>query len=103
MNVSFNGNLVLKPWTGSKELKTKQINRGLAGVENKIGVSCLELLVDSLVVLGHNERVILKGSKIYFKDSDLHIQKWSKEIYHSEELPDGFVIGHFSQVVSVKE
>tara|TARA_R100000951_G_scaffold116766_1_gene130576 strand:+ start:17603 stop:17920 length:318 start_codon:yes stop_codon:yes gene_type:complete len=104
VKTSFNGNLILKPWGGSKELETKQINRGLAGVNNKVSITALELLVDSFVILGYDsKRHLPKGTKVYFKDSVLHVQKWSKEIYYSEELPEGFVVGDFSQAVLIEE
>jgi hypothetical protein len=101
MKTSFNGNLVLKPWKGSKELEAKQLNRGLVGVENKIGVTGLELLVDFQYVLGQNSHTIDAGSVIYFKDNELHVQKWSKEVYYSEDFSEGFVIGNFQTAVFV--
>lgn len=104
MKISFNGHLILKPYTAVKELKEKQINRGLVGTENKVGVKSLELLVDSMLNISHNaHRVVSKGAKIYFRESTLHSQKWPREIHESEEFPEGFVIGSQNDILFIEE
>ena len=104
MRMSLNGSLVLKPYKGSKELKDKQVNRGFVGVENKSGVDCLELLIDAYVNLSYNEsRLLEKGSKVYFKESTLQVQKWPQTILQSEELPEGFVVGNITDVLFVED
>ena len=104
MRRSINGNLILKPSTKVKELREKQVNRGLVGVENKVALVGLELLVDAHVNLGYNNFVVLDaGSIVFFKESLLDVQKWSKEIYHTEELPEGFVIADVSQAAFIEE
>ena len=104
MKKSINGNLILKPSTKVKELREKQVNRGLVGVENKVAVVGLELLVDAHINLGYNNmRVLEKGSKVFFKESLLDVQKWSKEIYHTEDLPDGFVIADIANAAFIEE
>lgn len=102
--LSINGNLILKPSTKTKELREKQVNRGLVGVENKVAVVGLELLVDAHVNLGYNNiRTLDKGSIVFFKESVLDVNKWSKEIYHTEGLADGFVIANIAEAAFVEE
>lgn len=101
---SLNGNLILTPYRKAKELTTKQAATGFAIAAQKIGVEPLELLVDTVVNLGDNtQRTIKKGSKIYFKEAVLHVQKWPREIMESDFFPGGFVIGSINDAVFVEE
>ena len=103
MKTSLNGNLILKPYTGTKELKTTQAATGFTMTANKVGIESLELLVDTSVFLGDNNKVLKKGTKIYFKEEILHTQAWSRKIYESKEFKDGFVIGHIKDILFLDE
>lgn len=101
---ALNGNLILEPYRKTKELKTTQAATGFSMVSNKVGVESLELLVDTAINLSNNmERIVKKGSKIYFKEHTLFIQKWPREVYESDEFEDGFVVGHIKDVLFIEE
>lgn len=101
---SLNGNLILTPYKKTKELTTKQAATGFAVAAQKVGVEPLELLVDTIIPMGHNmERLVKKGSKIYFKEETLHIQKWPRAVMESDFFPDGFVVGHVNDVLFIEE
>lgn len=101
---ALNGNLILKPYNKTRELKTTQAATGFAMVSNKVGVEPLELLVDTIIPMGHNvERLVQKGSKIYFKEETLFTQKWSKAVFESDEFEDGFIVGHIKDVLFIEE
>lgn len=101
---SLNGNLILTPYTKAKKLETTQAATGFAMAKQKVGVECLELLVDTVIDLSDNKkRMISKGSKIYFKEETLHIQKWPRTIMESDLFPEGFVVGHMKDVLFVEE
>lgn len=100
MKTSINGNLILKPYNKTRELRATEVASGFVMTANKIGVESLELLVDAIVILSNNRFVTLaKGSKIYFKEETLHTQKWPRQIFESEEFPEGFVVGNTSDVL----
>jgi hypothetical protein len=101
---SLNGNLILTPYRKAKTLEAKQAATGFTMAAQKIGVEPLELLVDTVIELGNNKnRVIEKGSKIYFKEETLHIQKWPRAIMESDMFPEGFVVGHMKDVLFIEE
>ena len=101
---AFNGNLILEPYRKTKELKTTQAATGFSMVSNKVGVEALELLVDTIVPMGHNmDRLIPKGSKVYFKEDTLFTQKWPRAIFESDSFEDGFVVGHIKDVLFIEE
>lgn len=101
---SLNGNLILKPYNKTRELKPKQAATGFAIAAQKIGVESLELLVDTVLDLGDNEkRTVRKGSKIYFKEETLHIKKWSRSVMESEMFPEGFIVGDMKDILFIEE
>jgi hypothetical protein len=97
--MSINGNLILKPYLKTKELRTTEVASGFVMTANKIGIEPLELLVDTTINLGQNIITLRKGSKIYFKEETLHTQKWSRNIFESEQFPNGFVVGSVSDIL----
>jgi hypothetical protein len=100
MKTSINGNLILKPYNKTKELRATEVASGFVMTANKIGLESLELLVDAIIVLGNNKHVTLaKGSKVYFKEETLHTQAWSRKLFESEEFPEGFIVGNISDVL----
>lgn len=99
MKTSINGNLILKPYTKTKELRATEVASGFVMTANKIGLESLELLVDATVGLGNNAMHLPKGSKIYFKEETLHTQKWPRQIFESEEFSGGFVVGSIADVL----
>ncbi len=99
MKTSINGNLILKPYNKTKELRATEVASGFVMTANKIGVESLELLVDATFNLGDNRITLPKGCKIYFKEETLHTQKWPRQIFESEEFPEGFVVGSISDVL----
>lgn len=102
MKLSLNGNLILSPFRKTKELETKQAATGFAIAKQKVGVEALELLVDTVLVFGHNKtEKVSKGTKIYFKENTLHVQNWPREILENEEFPEGFVVGHINDVLFI--
>jgi hypothetical protein len=101
--MSLNGNLILKPYLKTKELRTTEVAAGFVMTANKIGVEPLELLVDTNITLGQNTSVLLKkGSRVYFKEETLHTQKWPRNIFESEQFPEGFVVGSVSDVLFIE-
>ena len=104
MKMSLNGNLILKPYLKTKELRATEIATGFTMTANKVGIEALELLVDATVNLGQNNFVSLKkGSRIFFKEETLHTQKWPRNIFESEQFPEGFVVGSVSDVLYIEE
>lgn len=103
MKMSLNGNLILTPYRKTKELEATQVATGFAITKNKVGIESLELLVDTQVFLGDNSKELPKGTKVYFKESTLHVQQWPREIFEDESFPEGFVIGHINDVLFVEE
>lgn len=99
MKTSINGNLILKPYNKTKELRTTEVASGFVMTANKVGVESLELLVDAIVNLGNNKITLPKGAKIYFKEETLHTQKWPRQVLESEEFPEGFVVGNIADVL----
>ena len=99
MKTSINGNLILKPYNKTKELRATEVASGFVMTANKIGLESLELLVDATFNLGHNVIHLPKGSKIYFKEETLHTQKWPRQIFESEEFSGGFVVGSIVDVL----
>lgn len=99
MITSINGNLILKPYNKTKELRATEVASGFVMTANKIGVESLELLVDATVNLGNNTVNVPKGAKIYFKEETLHAQKWPRQIFESQEFPEGFVVGSVTDVL----
>ncbi len=100
MKTSINGNLILRPYNKTKELRATEVASGFVMTANKIGVESLELLVDAIIILSNNKHVTLeKGSKIYFKEETLHTQHWSRKVFESEQFPEGFVVGNISDVL----
>lgn len=99
MKTSINGNLILKPYNKTKELRATEVASGFVMTANKIGVESLELLVDAMLILGDNKITLPKGCKIYFKEETLHTQKWPRQILESEEFPEGFVVGSVADVL----
>jgi len=97
--MSVNGNLILKPYLKTKELRSTEVATGFTMTANKIGIESLELLVDTTITLGQNTTILRKGSKIYFKEETLHTQKWPRNIFESEKFPNGFVVGAMSDVL----
>jgi len=103
MKTSINGNLILRPYKGKRELESTEIATGFAVTKNKIGIKPLELLVDAIVEMGHNKVERLKaGSKIYFKEETLYTQKWPRAVFESELFPEGFVVGSLRDVVFIE-
>ena len=100
---SMNGNLILKPYKNVKELQAKETVTGFAGVANKTGIESLELLVDAELNMGHNTKVIKKGSRIFFKREVLDVIPWSKVIYQNEKFPEGFIVGMANEIIFVEE
>lgn len=101
---SLNGNLILTPYRKAKTLEATQAATGFAMAAQKIGIEPLELLVDTVIDLSDNEKkVIPKGSKIYFKEETLHVQKWPRAIMESDKFSDGFVVGHMKDVLFIEE
>ena len=101
---AFNGHLILEPYKKTKELKTTQAATGFSMVSNKVGAEPLELLVDTIVPMGHNmDRLIEKGAKIYFKEHTLFTQKWPREIFEADGFENGFVVGHIKDVLFIEE
>lgn len=103
LKTSYNNTLILKPYLKTKELETTQISTGFVGVKNKVSLEGLELLVDARAYIGDCMIYVRAGSTLYFKQSTLHVQKWPREIYESEEFPEGFVLGRFDDVVYVDQ
>jgi len=104
MKVSLNGNLILTPYTKTKELKTKQVATGFAMTANKTGIDSLELLVDAVVNYGNMEsRVVKKGSKVFFKEHLLYTQEWPRQVLDSKEHEEGFVVGNLKDVLYIEE
>lgn len=99
MKTSVNGNLILKPYNKTKELRATEVASGFVMTANKIGVESLELLVDATFNLGDNRVTLPKGCKIYFKEETLHNQKWPRQIFESQEFTGGFVVGSISDVL----
>jgi hypothetical protein len=99
MKISINGNLILRPYNKTKELRATEVASGFVMTANKIGVESLELLVDAALSIGNNNITLLKGAKIYFKEETLHTQKWPRQIFESQEFPDGFVVGNVADVL----
>jgi hypothetical protein len=99
VKTSINGNLILKPYNKTKELRATEVASGFVMTANKIGVESLELLVDATFNLGDNRIILPKGCKIYFKEETLHTQKWPRQIFESEEFPEGFVVGNIADVL----
>lgn len=97
--MSVNGNLILKPYLKSKELRTTEVATGFTMTANKIGIESLELLVDASVNIGNNVVNLKKGSKIFFKEETLHNQKWPRAIFESDMFSEGFVVGSMSDVL----
>lgn len=103
MKMSMNNNLILTPYSKTRQLEEKQIATGFVGTSQKVSIEPLELLVDTNVILGHNKTELLKaGSKIYFKESTLFTQKWPREVYQSDEIEGGFIIGNVADIVYVE-
>lgn len=103
MKVSLNGNLILKPYTKTKELRQTQVVTGLAIMANKVGVEPLELLVDTIVVIGDTNVELSKGSKIYFTEEMLTVQQWPRKVFEAEGFGGGFVIGNIKDVLFIEE
>lgn len=103
MSYSLNGNLILKPYQKQKKLESKQVVTGLQGVAQKDGIEKMELLVDTLLSLGDNQKVVPKGSLVYFREETLHVQKWPRAVLKSEDYPEGFVIGNIRDVLYIEE
>lgn len=99
MKTSINGNLILKPYNKTKELRSTEVASGFVMTANKIGLESLELLVDATFNIGNNIVNLPKGSKVYFKEETLHTQKWPRQIFESEEFPGGFVVGSIADVL----
>lgn len=102
MKTSLNNNLILTPYSKTRELKETQLATGFAGTSQKVSIESLELLIDTIVTLGYNKTELLPaGSKIYFKESTLFTQKWAREVY---EGTDGkfFVIGNAADILYVE-
>jgi hypothetical protein len=100
MKTSINGNLILRPYNKTKELRTTEVASGFVMTANKIGIESLELLVDTVVNLSNNKTITLpKGCKFYFKEETLHTQKWPRQVFESEEFSGGFVIGSIADVL----
>lgn len=102
MKTSLNGNLILKPYNKTKELRATEVASGFVMTANKIGIESLELLVDAMIRLGDNQITLPKGSKVYFKEETLHTQNWPRKIFESEEFPGGFVVGSISDVLFIE-
>jgi hypothetical protein len=101
---SLNGNLILTPYTKAKELQTTEVATGFVMTANKIGIEPLTLLVDTVIELCNNEqRFVPKGSKIYFKQETLYVQKWPRAIMESDQFPEGFVVGHIKDALFIEE
>jgi uncharacterized protein YcnI len=101
MKVSVNNNLILSPYTKTKELKEKQVATGFSITANKIGVEPLELLVDTKIISGNIEMDLKKGTKIYFKEETLYTQQWPRKVFESPDFQEGFVVGNWSDVLYV--
>jgi len=101
--ISLNGNLILKPYLKSRELRATEVATGFTMTANKIGIEALELLVDTTIVVGQNPLYLEKGTKIFFKEETLHNQKWPRTIFESEIFPEGFVIGSVSDVLFIDQ
>jgi hypothetical protein len=100
VKTSINGNLILKPYNKTKELRATEVASGFVMTANKIGLESLELLVDAIININSNKIINLpKGTKVYFKEETLHNQKWPRQIFESEEFPEGFVVGSFVDVL----
>jgi hypothetical protein len=99
MKTSVNGNLILKPYNKTKELRATEVASGFVMTANKIGLESLELLVDAALNIGNNSVTLPKGTKIYFKEETLHTQKWPRQIFESQEFPEGFVVGNIADVL----
>jgi hypothetical protein len=84
MKTALNGNLILKPYTKTRELETTQAATGFAMTKQKVGIESLELLFDSLVQIGNNTKWIGKGTKVYFKEETLYSQAWARKVFESE-------------------
>jgi hypothetical protein len=102
MTLSINNNLILSPYTKTKELKEKQVATGFSITANKIGVEPLQLLVDAKIVLGNMVMDIKKGSKIFFKEETLYTQQWPRKVFESDTFEGGFVIGNVSDVLFIE-
>ena len=101
---SINNNLVLKPYTKTRELETTQAATGFAMTKNKVGMESLELLVDAIVNLGYDsQRHLAAGSKIFFKEETLYVQPWARKVFESEQFPEGFIIADLKDVVFIEE
>lgn len=103
MKLSLNGNLILKPYTKTKELKQTQVVTGLSIMANKVGVEPLELLVDTMVTIGDTNIQLPKGSKIYFTEEMLTVQQWPRKVFELEGFEGGFVIGNIKDVLFAEE
>lgn len=103
MKLSLNGNLILKPYTKTKELKQTQVVTGLAIMANKVGVEPLELLVDTVVTIGDTNVELPKGSKIYFTEEMLTVQQWPRKIFESEGFEGGFVVGNIREALFIEK
>lgn len=99
---SINGNLILRPYNKTRELRATEVASGFVMTANKIGIESLEVLVDAIININNNNSVtLLKGSKVYFKEETLHTQKWPRQIFESEEFPEGFVVGNVSDILFI--
>jgi hypothetical protein len=103
MKTSLNGNLILKPYKKTRELKQKEITTGFITTANKIGVEYLELLVDSLIEIGNNNKCLDKGTKIYFKEETLYNAAWTKRVFENKDFPEGFIIAPIKDAVFIED
>lgn len=103
MRYTINGNLILKPYKNVKQIQARETVTGFAGIANKTGVESLELLVDAHLNMGHNVKVIEKGSLIFFKKEVLDVIPWSKVVYNKEGFEEGFIIGTANEVLYIEE
>lgn len=101
MKTSLNNNLILKPYKKTKELQSVDAVTGFTMTKQKVGIECLELLVDANVKIDDNKLYLHKGSKVYFKEETLHTQKWPRQIYECDQFEEGFVIGNAKDILFV--
>lgn len=103
MKTALNNNLILKPYNKTRGLETKQVATGFSITAQKTGIESLELLVDTVLNIGYNQKRLLKGSKLFFKEAILYTQPWTKEVFTNDDFSDGFIIGNIADVLYIEE
>ncbi len=104
MKLTLNKNLMLTPYTKTRELEQKQVATGFSITSQKVGVEPLTLLVDASIKICDNVvRQLKAGDKIYFKEATLFTQKWAREVFTTDDFPEGFIIANVDDALYFEE